>query len=70
MDEQGLQTAIAVIQEKIHNIFEIVQGIKKDLEKKYITRQEFDPVKKIVYGLVGAILLGVTGTILAMVLQR
>jgi len=70
MDEQGLQTAIAVIQEKIHNIFEIVQGIKKDLEKKYVTRQEFDPVKKIVYGLVGAILLGVTGTILAMVLQR
>ena len=46
-----------------------VKEIKAKLEKDYITKQEFDPVKKIVFGLVSLILLTVMGAFLSLIIK-
>jgi len=47
-----------------------VTDIKNKLEESYVTKDEFDPIKKVVYGLVGLILTGVVGALLALVIDR
>ena len=39
------------------------------IEKIYVTRNEFNPVKSIVYGMVGVILLAVLGALTALVIK-
>lgn len=74
-------TMAAVLASDIHHIqldiLEIKNSLGKDiteikttLEKNYITKAEFRPVQKVVYGLVGAILLAVVGELLALVIVR
>jgi len=48
------------------NIAGLPEKIKKAMEERYVSKDSFEPVKKVVYGLVGAILLGVIGAILAL----
>ncbi len=60
---------IARISESVKYLVKGVDEIKDKLEKEYITQDQFEPVKKIVYGLVGTILLGVIGAIMALVLK-
>lgn len=43
--------------------------IKNKLENRYISRDEFAPIKSIVYGLVGLILTGVVGALIALILK-
>jgi hypothetical protein len=64
------QTEIALIAQDIKYIKDDVQEIKGKLEKNYITREEFDPIKKIVYGIVGLVLTGVLGALLALVIRK
>lgn len=58
-----------VLSVKIDNISQDVLDIKSKLERQYITREEFDPIKKIVYGFVGIILVAVATAIVALVLK-
>jgi hypothetical protein len=44
--------------------------IKVKLESEYVTQDEFEPVKKIVYGMVGVILLAVIGALITLVLRQ
>lgn len=46
-----------------------MQKLQAMLENKYVTHFEFEPVKKLVYGLVGAILSAVILALLALVLN-
>lgn len=43
--------------------------IKSQLKTGFVSKQEFEPIKKIVYGLVGLILTSVVVAILALVIQ-
>ena len=45
-----------------------VKDIKLTLRGDYITRAEFEPVKKVIYGLVGLILVAVVSAIVALVI--
>lgn len=47
-----------------------IKEIKDLLSTKYITVEAFDPVKKIVYGLVGITLMSIAGSILAMIITK
>jgi hypothetical protein len=60
---------IDVIAYKINDIQEDVKDIKAKLEANYVTKEQFDPVKKIVYGMVSVILLAVIGAVVALVLR-
>jgi hypothetical protein len=61
--------SIAVIQTNILDIKEDVRDIKNKLEMDYVTKQEFDPVKKVVYGLVSLILVAVVGALITLLIK-
>lgn len=46
-----------------------IAEIKQTVTQNYVTRNEYEPVKKIVYGLVSIILIAVVGGILSAVIK-
>lgn len=56
-----LLSDVASIKDKVINI-------EKKLESNYVTRDEFTPIKNLVYGLVGLILTGVVMALLGLVI--
>lgn len=61
---------IDVIATKIEYIARDVADIKLKLEDQYVTMDQFEPVKKIVYGMVSVILLAVIGAVVALVVKQ
>lgn len=61
---------IKVIQNDVGYIRDDVKEIKYSLQQNYVTKDQFDPVRKIVYGLVGLILVAVVGALLALVVKQ
>lgn len=61
---------IAVIAANVANIKEGVRDIKTKLEQDYITKEAFEPIKKLVYGLVSLILIAVVGALMKLVLLK
>ena len=55
-DIGNIKISIAVLPDKI----------KEAIAENYVSKDSFRPVQKVVYGLVGAILIGVAGAILAL----
>ena len=62
------ETTIALMAQDIRYIKEDVTEIKLKLEKDYVTREEFEPIKKVVYGLIGLILVAVVSAIIGLVI--
>lgn len=60
-----VEATLEFIKRDIHEIKESM----KELKKTYVTQDEFEPVKKIVYGLVALILTSVIGGLLAIIIQ-
>ncbi len=46
-----------------------VKDIKEGLERNYVTQEAFEPIKRIVYGLVALILTAVVVALLALIIQ-
>lgn len=46
-----------------------LDSMRNDFERKYVTIDQFSPVKTIVYGLVGTILVSVIGAVIALVVK-
>lgn len=44
-------------------------SFKKHVSETYVTKEGFDPIKRVVYGLIGLILLGVGGAVMAGVVK-
>jgi len=61
-----ISTHVAVLNQEMSDVKVSIKEIKDG----YITKIEFSPIQKIVYGLVGAVLLAVLGAILALVIIR
>jgi len=59
-----------LLNERIRNIQLDVKEIKEILKTDYVTKDEYDPIKKLVYGLVGLILIGVVGALLSLVILQ
>jgi hypothetical protein len=68
--EQKLITDLAVIANDISYIKGQIVEIKQKLEGEYVTHDEFEPVKKVVYGLVSLILVAVVGALLGLVIFK
>lgn len=65
------ESDLAVMANNIEHIKDSILEIKgaiKFVKGEYVTKTEFRPVKNIVYGLVGAILISVIGAILVLVI--
>ncbi len=46
-----------------------IKGIIKDIPGKFVTKDQFDPVRNIVYGLIGILGVGTIGALLRMILK-
>lgn len=66
----GLEVKIAVIQNDVDYLRTRVDEISDKLDDKFVTQVEFDPIRKLVYGIVGLILVTVVGAILSVVINR
>ena len=54
-------------QNKIEDLSEKVEELKHEVDKKYVTKDVFQPVKAIVYGITGTSLMGILYAILKLV---
>lgn len=61
---------LALMAQKIDYIQKDVSEIKINIEKDYVTREEFEPIKRIVYGLITLLLAGVITAMLSIVLKK
>lgn len=58
---------LAVIQNDLTYIKEKMNAIDTKVSSGYVSKEEFEPVKKIVYGIVSLILVAVVGALVALV---
>lgn len=61
---------IEVIANDISYIRDDLTEIKSTLRGSYVSKDEFEPIKKIVYGLVGLILVAVVGAVMGLVIVK
>lgn len=64
------QHSVEVIANDIQYIRRDVEEIKTKLDKEYVTQDQFDPIKKIVYGMVSVMLTTVVVGLLTLVLNK
>lgn len=60
----------ALIKKDLEYIKRQVDGINRRIESNYITRVEFQPIQKLVYGMVGLILVSVVGALISLVVMK
>lgn len=58
---------LAVIQNDLSYIKEKMNAIDNKVSSGYVSKEEFEPIKKIVYGVVSLILVAVVGALVALV---
>lgn len=58
---------LAVIQNDLTYIKEKLNAVDTKVSQNYVSKDEFEPVRKIVYGLVTLILIAVVGALVALV---
>ena len=71
--QQDFVTRIAVQLAKLESSMEYIKSSVEDivhkLEKNYVTQDQFEPIKRLVYGMVSIILVAVVGAIMAVILK-
>ena len=65
--EQSL--SIGLISQDIAYIKKDVSDIKLAIRSEYVTKSDFEPIKKIIYGMVSVVLFAVVGAIVTLVIK-
>lgn len=65
MEEKELYNLLSEIDRKVTRLEVLLETVSKN----YVTRTEFEPVKRIVYGVTGLVLSGVGLAIVALVIR-
>jgi len=60
---------MAVLDASLSNLEAEVREIKVIIKDSYVTRMDFDPVKSVVYGLTGVVLIGAIAALVVLVLR-
>jgi hypothetical protein len=63
------KVSLAVITNDLQYLKQEIRDIKDSVTGSYVTKEEFSPVKKIVYGLVSVILLAVGGALINLIIE-
>ena len=58
---------LARIDSRTQNMATLLSDLKGDLKNNYVSKKEFDPIQRIVYGMVGIILAGALTAILTLI---
>lgn len=67
MSNQSEETKLAVMQTDLTYIKEKLNAVDTKVSSHYVTKEEFEPIKRIVYGVVSLILTAVVGAVVALV---
>ena len=67
-DNNSDEVKLAVIQNDLTYIKEKMNAIDTKVSNNYVSKEEFEPIKKIVYGVVSLILIAVVGALIALVI--
>jgi hypothetical protein len=67
--ETKLDTTVAVILNKLERIEKDISALDKRLDDEYVTRDQFEPVKSVVYGTISVLLLSIVGALVALVVK-
>jgi hypothetical protein len=59
---------LAIIQTDLAYIKEKLNAVDNKVSSHYVSKEEFEPIKRIVYGLVSLILIAVVGALVALVI--
>jgi len=54
---------------KVDELFLKLDALDKKIDKKYVTREQFEPVRNIVYGMVGLLLTGIIVGVARMIIK-
>lgn len=65
--KESQETKIALIAKDINYMKEKLDEVDGKLNAHYVTKEEFEPIKKVVYGLVSIILVAVVGAVVSLV---
>lgn len=58
------------IEKKIESVRNELHSISEDIEDEYVTKEQFQPVQRVVYGIVGLILLSFAGVLVELVIKK
>lgn len=70
MTDENERITLAQIKTDLDYIKRDIADIKATIRTDYVTREEFSPIKSIVYGLVGIIMTAVVGALVALVIKQ
>lgn len=70
MENTDERITLATLKTDLEYIKRDISEIKSTLRADYVTREEFSPIKSIVYGLVGIVLTSVIGALVALVIRQ
>lgn len=65
--QQTDETKLAVMQTDLTYIKEKLNAVDQKVSTHYVSKEEFEPIRKIVYGMVSLILIAVVGALVALV---
>ena len=68
--ENSLDTKIEVALEQLTRVREDIKSLENKIDNNYVTRTEFEPVKKLVYGLVSLTLMTVVAALYAQIIKQ
>lgn len=68
-DDMNNAELLIRIDERTKKLIEDFANFSRNMSNSYVRKEEFAPVQKVVYGLVGVITVGVSGALLALVLR-
>lgn len=55
--------------EDLAAVIKMLDDYKREVKETYTTKEAFDPIKRVVYGLIGLILVGVGAALLGLVIR-
>jgi hypothetical protein len=69
-NDSDTRLELAVIARDIQYMKGDIHDIKNNVQQGYVSKDEFEPVRRIVYGLVGLILVAVVGALISLVVVK
>jgi len=60
---------LAVVSGDVKYLVKQIDGINELLKNHYVTQDQLEPIKKIVYGMVAVILLAFVGAVVALIIR-
>jgi hypothetical protein len=68
--DESMETKVAVLVNKVDYMSHTLDRVESKVTTGYVSKEEFEPIKRIVYGLVGLILVAVVGALLSLVVVK